>query len=55
LTNTEAAAKSNYRDELFKLLPNLQSVDNKDKNGEEVESTLYDEEGDEFDDEDIGK
>jgi hypothetical protein len=35
------------------MLPNLNTVDNLDRNGEEVESTLYDEEGDEFDEDDI--
>ncbi len=53
LQNTEAASKSNYRSELFKFLPNLNTVDNKDREGNEVDSTLYDEEGDEFDDEDL--
>jgi Ran GTPase-activating protein (RanGAP) involved in mRNA processing and transport len=53
LLNTDAASKSNYTSELFKMLPNLNTIDNKDKEGNEVESTLYDEEGDEFDDEDV--
>ena len=53
LQNTDAASKSNYRSELFKMLPNLNTIDNKDKEGNDVESTLYDEEGDEFDDEDV--
>ena len=53
LNNTDAASKSNYRSELFKLLPKLNTVDSKDKEGNDVDSTLYDEEGDEFDDEDV--
>lgn len=48
----------NYKDELFNLLSNVECIDNVDKNGKEVEETIYDddeedegEEGGEFDDE----
>lgn len=48
----------NYKDELFKVLTNVKCIDNVDKDGKEVEETIYDEdeeedgeEGGEFDDE----
>ncbi len=53
LIGTPAAKEANYREELFKNLKNVEAVDSKDKEGEDVESTIYDEEGDEFDDEDF--
>ena len=42
----------NYREELFKLIPSLTSIDGIDKEGNKVESTLYgdDEEEEEEDD-----
>ena len=43
----------NYKDELFNLLSNVECIDNVDKNGKEVEETIYDDddlEGEEFDD-----
>jgi hypothetical protein len=54
LSGTPAASATNFREELFKNLKNLEVVDNQDKQGGEVDSTIYDEEGDEdFDDEDL--
>lgn len=46
----------NYKDELFKLLSNVECIDSVDKNGKEVEESIYDdeeeegEEGGEFED-----
>jgi hypothetical protein len=56
LQDTEAA-KGNYREQLFKLLKNLETVDGKNSKGDEVDSTVYDDEdeGDELDDEGEGK
>lgn len=44
----------NYRDELFQIAPSLESVDDLNREGQEVESTDYNGEEDdgEFDDED---
>jgi hypothetical protein len=50
LSNTDAAGKQNYRELLFKLIKELNTVDNLNKEGDEVDSTIYDEEGEEFDD-----
>ena len=47
LSGTPAASSANFREELFKNLKNLDVVDNQDKQGGEVDSTIYDEEGDE--------
>ena len=47
LTGTELAKQDNYRDKVFELLDELQILDNKDKEGNDIE---YDEE--EYDDED---
>jgi hypothetical protein len=55
LQSTEAANKNHYREELFKLIKELTTVDNVNKEGEEVDSTIYDEEGEEFDDDGEGK
>jgi hypothetical protein len=51
LVDTEAA-KGNYREQLFKLIKGLETVDGKNNQGEEVDSTIYEDEdeGDEFDD-----
>jgi hypothetical protein len=51
LSNTPAAGASNFREELFKNLKNLEVVDSQDREGGDVDSTIYDEEGDEEDDE----
>lgn len=59
LQDTEPSQKTNYRQDLFKLLSSLESVDGKDKKGGDVESTIndeddeYDEEDAEFNDEDF--
>ena len=37
----------NYRKELFQMVPSLESIDGYDKDGNEVESTLYNEEDEE--------
>lgn len=51
LACTPAAETSNYRQELFKSLKYLEVVDSHDEHGHDVDSTIYDEEGDELDDE----
>ena len=48
--NPLTSNNANYRDELFKLVPSLESIDGIDKDGNQVESTLYNEEGEEEDD-----
>ncbi len=35
------------------MLKNLEIVDNKNKEGDEIDSTIYDDEGDEFEDEEV--
>lgn len=50
LSGTEAAKKETYRDDLFKILKNIESIDRLTKEGDEVDSTIYDDEDDEFDD-----
>jgi hypothetical protein len=51
LADTDAAKKGNYREELFKMLKDLEVIDGLNKEGDEIDSTLYDEddEGDELD------
>lgn len=49
LQDTEIAQKNNYREEIFKILKNVEVVDHLSKTGEEVDSTLYDDEFGEFD------
>lgn len=51
MKSSGAAKKANYREELFELIPALTAVDNYDKKGGEVESTIYEDEDDnaEFD------
>jgi hypothetical protein len=41
LEGTDAAKNKNYRDELFKILNNLVTIDGLNKDGEEVDSTIY--------------
>ena len=49
--NPIASNLSNYREELFKLVPSLTAIDGIDREGNEVESTQYgEEEGEEEDD-----
>ena len=55
MQGTPAAAKGNYRADLFKMLKNLQIVDNKDRTGQEVETTQYDEDDEEFDEDEDGE
>lgn len=52
LAGTPAAKEANYRQELFKM-ENIEVVDSQGQGGEEVDTTIYDEEGDEMDDEDF--
>ena len=50
LGNPFLSNNEKYRDELFELIPSLESIDDKDRQGENVESTEYNEEEDgEFD------
>ncbi len=48
LSGTEASKTPSYREDLFAMLKNVEVVDNRDREGEDVDSTIYDEEGDEF-------
>ena len=41
--DNEITKNPNYRNELFKILASLESIDNKDKKGGSVETTLNDE------------
>lgn len=57
LVDNPCAKNSNYKREVFNMFPKLLSVDCETKEGEEIESTLYEEieegeEGGEFDEED---
>merc|ERR1712004_615186 len=47
LKNTEASENSSYNNKLFDMIPSLISVDNLDKKGGEVETTLYEDEDEE--------
>lgn len=47
MKSTDAAKKPSYKTDLFALIPALQVVDNTDKKGGEVESTVYEDEDDE--------
>lgn len=53
LEGTAAAGEKDYSSKLFDLIQNLDIVDNKTKEGDDVSSTIYDEEDEdgEFDDE----
>jgi hypothetical protein len=53
LQGNPVANTDNYREQLFDLVPSLTSIDGKDRDGNEVESTIYggeDEEEEEDDD-----
>jgi hypothetical protein len=50
LLESDVTSKETYRDELFKLLKNVEVIDRMNREGDEVDSTIYDEEGSEFDD-----
>lgn len=54
LQGTKVAEKEGYRAELFKLIPNLETVDSQSKEGDEVSTTNYDEgDEDDLDDEEL--
>jgi hypothetical protein len=55
LKDTDASKKQNYKEELFKIIKGLEAIDGADKSGNEVDSTVYDDEDEEFDDGDDGK
>lgn len=50
LLETDVTKKETYRDELFKLLKDVDIIDRMTRDGDEVDSTIYDEEGDEMED-----
>ena len=50
LGNPFVEKDGNYSKAIFEMLSTLEVVDGKDKNDEEVESTIYDDEGEEFED-----
>lgn len=50
--NPLVSTNENYRDELFKLVPSLEVIDGINKEGNEVDSTLYGGEEEEDDDDD---
>ena len=51
--NPLVSTNENYRDELFKLVPSLEVIDGINKEGNEVDSTLYG--GEEEEDDDDGE
>jgi hypothetical protein len=53
LIDTEVTKKETYRDELFKLLKDVEVIDKMNREGDEIDSTIYDEEGDEFEEDDF--
>jgi len=53
LLETDVTKKETYRDELFKSLKNVQIIDRMTRDGDEIDSTIYDEEGDEFEDDEF--
>ena len=53
LIDTDVTKKDTYRDELFKILKNVEIIDKMNREGDEIDSTIYDEEGDEFEDDDF--
>jgi hypothetical protein len=48
--NPVAKSNPNYKDELFKLIPSLNIIDKTNKEGKEIESTIYGEEEEEEED-----
>lgn len=48
--NPFVSVNADYKEKLFEMLPNLQSIDGVDKDGNQVEETEYDEEDGEEDD-----
>lgn len=55
VAENEFARKDKYRDEIFKALPALESVDNRDKKGGEVETTFHDEDDEDFGEDEDGE
>lgn len=53
IQNTDISKKANYKEDLFKQL-NLDTIDGTNKSGEDVDSTIYDEGDDEFEDDGEG-
>ena len=50
--DNEFTKNPNYRNDIFKVLPSLESIDNKDKKGGDVETTINDEDNEDFGEED---
>ena len=50
LLESDVTKKETYRDELFKMLKDVDVIDKMTRSGDEVDSTVYDEEDGEFDD-----
>lgn len=50
LKGNPIAQTENYREQLFNMIQSLTSIDGVDRNGQEVESTVYGEEGEEEED-----
>ena len=52
--DNEITKNAKYREDLFKILPSLESIDGKDKKGGDVDTTFHDEddEDDDFGEED---
>ena len=50
--NPVVASNANYKKELFELIPSLNAIDGTDKDGGEVESTIYGGEEDEEEEDD---
>ncbi len=48
VAENEFTRRDKYRDEIFKALPTLESVDNRDKKGGDVETTFHDEDDEDF-------
>ncbi len=47
---SDVAKKETYRDELFKMLKDVEIIDKMNRQGDEIDSTVYDDEGDELED-----
>ncbi len=55
LRDCDVTKKDTYRDELFKMLKNVDIIDKMNRQGEEIDSTIYDEDDDEFGDMEEGE
>lgn len=53
LQDTDVTKKDTYRDELFKMLNNVEIIDKMSREGDEIDSTIYDEEDGEFEDDEF--